>query len=648
MSMLFRHRYSAISRALAAALGVVTCTAAAPIPDNLVVEGVPPVPAELRDDVGRYLEFRAAMFQDWHPQRHEMLILTRFGNTNQLHQVATPGGARRQLTFLTEPVQGGGFRPKSGECVVFAQDTGGAENFQLFRHDFATGRVTLLTDGTSRNTGPAWSDDGRLLAFASNARNGIDADIWVLDPDQPEQRRLVCEVKGGAWTVKDWSPDGRSLLLAEFLSANDSHLWLADLATGRKQRLTPATETPVSRGLARFSRDGAEVFLTSDEGAECKRLGRMSLADRRFVPLTGDIPWEVETFDLSPDGATIAYTTNEDGASRLRFVRVDGGAAPPDPVLPAGVITGLKWSHDGTCVGFGMTSARSPADAFACETATGKVTRWTHSEAGGLDTSAFVEPELVRVKSFDGLSISGLLYQPDAARFPGPRPVLILIHGGPEGQSRPIFLARNNFFLDELGIALLYPNVRGSTGYGKTFLSLDDGFKREDSVKDIGAFLDLIATRPQLDAGRVGVMGGSYGGYMTLASLIHYGDRLRCGCDIVGISNFLTFLENTADYRRDVRRQEYGDESDPKMADFLRKISPTNHAAKINRPLFIVQGRNDPRVPVTEAEQMVRAVRANGTPVWYLMAKDEGHGFRKKPNADFQFLSTVMFFKEHL
>jgi dipeptidyl aminopeptidase/acylaminoacyl peptidase len=374
----------------------------------------------------------------------------------------------------------------------------------------------------------------------------------------------------------------------------------------------------------------------------------MSLADRRFVPLTGDIPWEVETFDLSPDGATIAYTTNEDGASRLHFIRIDGGAAPPDPDLPAGVITGLKWSHDGTYVGFGMTSARSPADAFACEAATGTVTRWTHSEAGGLDTSAFIEPEIVRIKSFDGLGVSGLLYQPDPARFPGPRPVLVLIHGGPEGQSRPIFLARNNYFLNELGIALLYPNVRGSTGYGKTFLSLDDGFKREDSVKDIGAFLDFIATRPQLDSRRVGVMGGSYGGYMTLASLIRYGDRLRGGCDIVGISNFLTFLENTADYRREVRRQEYGDEREPKMAEFLREISPTNHAAKITRPLFIVQGKNDPRVPVTEAEQMVRAVRANGTPVWYLMAKDEGHGFRKKPNADFQFLSTVMFFKEHL
>jgi dipeptidyl aminopeptidase/acylaminoacyl peptidase len=194
----------------------------------------------------------------------------------------------------------------------------------------------------------------------------------------------------------------------------------------------------------------------------------------------------------------------------------------------------------------------------------------------------------------------------------------------------------------------LFPNVRGSSGYGKTFLTLDNGFKREDSVKDIGAFLDFIAARKALDTSKVAVMGGSYGGYMTLACLIHHGDRLRCGCDIVGISNFLTFLANTSDYRRDVRRPEYGDERDPKMAEFLRRISPTAHAAKITKPLFIVQGKNDPRVPVTEAEQMVKAVRANGTTVWYLAAADEGHGFKKKSNADFQFLATVMFFKNHL
>jgi len=637
-----------MQRALLGLFLLVTTAAADPLPANLVAQGIPPIPPELKTEAGRYLDFRAAAFQGWHPLRREMLITTRFADTPQLHLVKTPAGARRQLTFLTEPVRGASFRPKTGECLVFSQDTGGTEMFQLHRLDPSTGRLTLLTDGTSRNTGATWSRDGRQLAFTSTARNGNDNDIWVLDPDQPAARRLVSEVQGGGWSVSDWSPAGNTLLLTEYVSANESHLWTADLQSGQRQRITPLTATPVSRQGAVFSNDGSEIFLTSDESGEFQQLGRLSLATKQFVPMTGDTPWDVESFALSPDGTTLACVVNEDGSSRLRFLSTGDTAPPPPPALPSGVITGLEWSDDSEAVGFSMTSARSPADAWSCHPATGQISRWTESEAGGLDPSSFIEPETVRRPSFDGVTVSGLLYLPDPTAFPGPRPVLINIHGGPEGQSRPVFQARNNYYLNEMGVALLYPNVRGSAGYGKTFLALDNGFKREDSVKDIGTFLDFIATRPELDASRTAVIGGSYGGYMTLASLIHYPDRLRCGCDIVGISNFLTFLANTSGYRRDLRRVEYGDERDPKMAAFLQEISPTTQASRIRQPLFIVQGKNDPRVPVTEAEQMVQAVRDNGTPVWYLMATDEGHGFSKKKNADYQFLSTLLFFKAHL
>jgi dipeptidyl aminopeptidase/acylaminoacyl peptidase len=246
------------------------------------------------------------------------------------------------------------------------------------------------------------------------------------------------------------------------------------------------------------------------------------------------------------------------------------------------------------------------------------------------------------------LKVSAFVYRPDPQRFPGKRPVAVIIHGGPESQSRPGFMARYNYFLNELGIALVVPNVRGSAGYGKRFLTLDDGYLREDSVKDIGAFLDWIGTDSGLDPARVSVMGGSYGGYMTLASLVHFSDRLRCGVDVVGISNFVTFLTNTQEYRRDLRRVEYGDERDPRMRAHLEKISPLNQVDRIRVPLMVVQGKNDPRVPLSEAEQMVKAVRAQGQTCAYLMAKDEGHGFAKKPNADFQFLSTIQFLQEHL
>jgi dipeptidyl aminopeptidase/acylaminoacyl peptidase len=318
------------------------------------------------------------------------------------------------------------------------------------------------------------------------------------------------------------------------------------------------------------------------------------------------------------------------------------------PKLPLGVPSNLSWHENSRDLAFNMTSAKSPFDVYSLDVKAGKVERWTESETGGLTTSTFVEPELIKLKSFDGTPISAFVYRPDPAKFPGKRPAMINIHGGPESQSRPGFQARYNYYLTELGIGIIYPNVRGSSGYGKTFLTLDNGFKREDSVKDIGAIVEWVKKDNAFDAKKIAVIGGSYGGFMTLASLTHFPDDLKCGVDVVGISNFLTFLKNTQDYRRDLRRAEYGDERDEKMREFLEKISPTTNVKKIKSPLFVVQGKNDPRVPVTEAEQMVKAIRDNGGTVWYLMAQDEGHGFAKKKNYDFQFLATILFFKEHL
>jgi dipeptidyl aminopeptidase/acylaminoacyl peptidase len=339
--------------------------------------------------------------------------------------------------------------------------------------------------------------------------------------------------------------------------------------------------------------------------------------------------------------------TNEDGASVLHRIDAETGKALAVPALPVGVVNSLAWHESGRELGLSLSSARAPSDLYAVDFDKQRVERWTESETGGLNTAAFAEAEVVRWKSFDGRTISGLLYKPPA-RFTGPRPVVINIHGGPEGQSRPTFLGRNNFLIDQLGVAILFPNVRGSTGFGKTFAKLDNGRLREDSVKDIGALLDWLKARPDLDAARVMVTGGSYGGYMTLAAATKFDNRIRASLSVVGISNFVTFLENTEDYRRDLRRVEYGDERDPAMREFLLGISPMNHAGRISKPLFVVQGRNDPRVPYTEAEQMVATVRGKGGPVWYLLAEDEGHGFAKKRNQDFQFFATVAFMQSYL
>jgi dipeptidyl aminopeptidase/acylaminoacyl peptidase len=637
------------ANALTLALALATVvTSNAQTPDNLVAEGIPAASKELKADVGRYLEFRSASFSSWHPVKRELLIATRFADAAQLHEVRLPGGARRQLTFTPEPARGGAWQRKHGRYIYFSQDIGGGEFYQFHRLDPDSGRITLLTDGKSRNEGGAMSSDGELIAYTSTRRNGRDYDIYVMDPSAPASNRMISEMSGGGWAAVDWSEDKSRLLVAEYISINKSRIYLMDVKTGTKELLTPDKETPVAYTGAEFARDGKSIFFSSDDGSEFQRLYHMDLKTRTMRLLPTDINWDVDEFDVSPDSKTIAFVTNEDGVGKIHLIDVKSGRKQRPPHLPLGIPSNVSWHENGHEIAFNFTSARSPADVYSYDVKSGQLDRWTESETGGLQTGNFVEPELVRVKSFDGLTVSGFLYRPDPKKFPGRRPLIINIHGGPESQSRPNFLGRNNYYLDELGVAVLLPNVRGSSGYGKTFLTLDNGFKREDSVKDIGAFLDWAGSDAGIDAGRIAVMGGSYGGYMTLACMTHFSDRLRCGVDVVGISSFLTFLKNTQDYRRDLRRVEYGDERDPKMAEFMAQIAPLNNVEKIGKPLFVVQGLNDPRVPVTEAEQMAKAIRDRGGKVWYLMAKDEGHGFQKKKNADFQFISTIQFFKENL
>jgi dipeptidyl aminopeptidase/acylaminoacyl peptidase len=616
--------------------------------DNLVVEGVPAVPRSLVTEVQRYTEARSASFGGWHPQRLEMLVGTRFGNSAQVHHVAAPRGMRRQLTFFEEPVSSLGYDPVAAEFFLFSWDAGGSEFRQIYRHDLASGEIALLTDGgRSQNGSVEWSRSGEHIAYTSTRRNGRDRDIYVMDPRRPETDRLVVELRGGGWGVGDWSPDDGRLLVGEYVSVNESHLWLLELATGEMRPLTPRDRAGVAQRSAAFAPDGRGVYLTTDLDSEFARLAHLDLATGETRFLSSAIAAEVTGFTLTEDGRHLVFHVNDAGFSRLYLMELAGHTYRAIEGLPAGVYGGMSWHADGRHLAVTVNSARSPSDVQVVDIVSGAVTRWTESELGGLVAEHLSEPEPIRWTSFDGLEITGFMYRPPA-RWEGRRPVIISIHGGPEAQSRPVFLGRNNYYLNELGAALIYPNVRGSTGFGKTFVALDNGYLRENAVRDIGALLDWVAEQPDLDAGRVMVMGGSYGGYMTLASAIHFNDRIRCSLSVVGISNFVTFLQNTEDYRRDLRRVEYGDERDLAMRTFLEQISPTTRAAEISQPLFIVQGANDPRVPRTEAVQMVETVRHHGSPVWYLEAKDEGHGFRKKANADFQFYATVLFIREHL
>ena len=615
--------------------------------EALVVEGVPPIPAALAEEVGRYTEFRSAGFSSWHPKLREMIIATRFGNVTQAHRVKFPGAARTQLTFYPDRVSGGRFDPKTGDTFLFSKDTGGNEFFQYYRQDFADGKATLLTDGKSRNTGAKWSNGGSWIAYGSTRRTGNDVDVYVVDASNPASNRLVMENSGGGWEVADWSPDDKQLLVAEGISINETYLRLVDVASGKSTLLTPkGGKEKVAYGNAAFAKDGKGLYVTVDQDSEFQRLAYMDLASQKTSFLTPDTA-DVEEFDISPDGKTIAYVANEKGVGVLHLFDTVARQERPGPKLPLGTIGNVQWHEDGGIIGFTLETARANSDAYSYDVKTGKVDRWTFSETGGLNAAHFSEPELISWKGFDGREITGFLYRP-SAKFTGKRPVSIEIHGGPEGQARPDFIGVWNYLLNELGVAIVMPNIRGSTGYGKTYLKLDNGELREGAYKDIGALLDWIKTRPDLDADRVMVGGGSYGGHMTLAVAYLYSDRIRCAVDVVGPSNFVTFLQNTSGYRQDLRRVEYGDERDPKIRAFLERTAPLNNAEKIRKPLFVIQGYNDPRVPRTESEQMVQKIRGMGTPVWYLMAKDEGHGFAKKSNRDYQFYATIQFMKQYL
>jgi dipeptidyl aminopeptidase/acylaminoacyl peptidase len=614
-------------------------------PPAITTRSVPIVPVEIEERLRQYQNTRAAAFHGWSPDGNGLLIATRFGNTAQLHRVYEPGGRRDQITFFDEPVTGR-YLPKAADgALLLSMSQGGSERDQLFLFEAKGGRAKLLTDGRSRNILQAVTRDGSKIAFASNARNGRDTDIYVLEPRVAGSLKLVLKGDGEFWEAHDWSADGTKLLVNRYVSINESYPGILDVTTGKKQMFTAPGPSPASFELLRFSPDSKSVLLATDVHSEFKQLARLNLETMQYTWLTEDIPWDVDAIQVDPTSGHIAFTVNDDGASALYLLE---GDKPVRLEHPSGVITAPEFSPDGSRLGFTLARYDAPPDVYSISLADRKLSRWTFSEVGGLDPTTFVAPSPIRFAAFDGRKIPAYLYRPRGASHEKPVPVLISIHGGPESQYRPFFSGFEQFFVNDLGFAVIAPNVRGSSGYGKTYLKLDNAEKRVDSVRDIGGLLDWIATQPDLDAKRVAVMGGSYGGYMVLASLTHYSDRIRAGVDIVGVASFNTMLKTTSAYRRDLRRAEYGDERDPKMQAFFRQTDPLNNAGNIHSALLVAHGRNDPRVPFTEAEQIVAKVRSNGNTVWTIYADNEGHGFQKKANRDYLNDVIAVFLKRNL
>lgn len=616
--------------------------------ENLIAENISEIPKELANQVKKYSEARGASLAEIHPRKNEIIINTRFGSTPQLHRITQPMGARTQISFFDEPVNGASYEPVKGEYLIYSKDVGGNEFGQLYKLDLKTLHSTLLTDGgRSQNGGAIWQKDGKGFYYSSTKRNGGDRDIYYMDPLNPKSDKLILQVKGGGWGISDISDDGKKLLIGEYISANESHIWLLETESGKLSEVTDRKSKGIIQADALFSDKKDEIWFVSDKDNEFQRLATMNLDSKKVNYHTSKIPWNVENGILSEDKKMFVFITNEAGVNKMYLMNTGDKSYTAVKNIPIGLIGGASFTKDNQSIFFTQSTAQTASDVYKLTIKTGAIERWTESELGEMQQSDMALPKFIEWKSFDNLKISGFYY-PAAAKFTGKRPVLINIHGGPEGQSMASFLGASNYYTNEMGVALIYPNVRGSSGFGKTFIAKDNGFLREDSVKDIGALLDWIAQQPELDKDKIMIMGGSYGGYMTLATAFHYSDRIKCSVDIVGISNFNTFLKNTEEYRRDLRRVEYGDERIPEMAAFFEKMAPLNNIDKIKKPLFIIQGTNDPRVPVTEATQMRDKLKANGNTVWYLEAKDEGHGFRKKANVDFQRLAVIRFMQDYL
>ena len=623
---------------------------------NLWVEAVGEIPAALTEKLEQYNNIRSAGFASWDASGKGIYITTRFAEVAQIHLVKEPGAYREQITFFKEPVTRIALCPHPGKNgFLYQRDEGGNEQFQIYYFNRLTGTSTLLTDGKSRNSNYLWNKKGDKIAFCSTRRNGRDLDFYITPLENTAASKLILENKGNGWGIIDWSEDETQMVVVNYLSINEAKLYLLNLSSGKLDEIRPgntAIAYPNTVHSARFSKNGKGIFLCSDEDAEYKMLRYYDIASGKILKIEAILN-DVEAFDLSDDGSKLVFVKNEGGYSKPYLMNTQTFTYVPLPVGLMGVIQNMKFNKDNNQLAFSFSAPQHPSELYVYNLKNGKTKRWTYSETAGLNPAQFSKTTLINYPTFDKDEQTGkrrmipaFLISPQ--KISGKLPVLISIHGGPESQSRAGFNERNQFFANELGVAVLVPNVRGSSGYGKSYLKLDNGFLRENSVKDIGALLDWIATQPQLDTSRVAVIGGSYGGYMSLASMTRYNNRLTCGIDLFGISNFVSFLNNTAGYRVDLRRAEYGDEQDPKMKEHLIKISPLTNIKNITKPMFIYQGENDPRVPLSESEQMLEALKQNDVNVSYVIAKDEGHGLAKKANRDYVLAAMALFLKQHL
>lgn len=593
-----------------------------PEPDttSVVARFIEPRQGRSRYTFERYLNSQTAQMPDFSPDGSRICFVADITGLPQLWQVPVDGGWPEQRTFAADRVMGGHYAHHT-PAIVFSTDSGGNERAQLFTlrdgdvSDLAVDPAVMHIFGTI-----SWDD--QRVAFSDNRRHPAYFDVYTANLDGSDERRVY--EQDGSNVVSDWSRDGRSLLIVRQTGSLDSELFLLDLDSGEATHLTPHEGIAVYSS-AQFTPDGAAIYLRTDEGSEFMRLARMDLETHKLEFLTPD-DCDVSAAGLSPDGGSSALIRNEQGYGALSIRSLETGEERTVPGLPRGIAVQPVWSPDGSRLAFTFTDYASTPNIWVWDLGTDRVTQVTQVAQGGIPRDSFIAPELVAFPSFDSLEVPAFLYMPPDAERP---PIVVHVHGGPESQAVPAYNPVVQYLVNR-GYAVLTPNVRGSTGYGRTYTHLDDVERRMDSVADLQAAVGWLRQSGRVDGDRIAVMGGSYGGFMVLAALTAYPDIWTAGVDIVGIANLETFLRNTGAYRRHWRIPEYGDPD--RDAELFRRISPIHHVDRVAAPLMIIHGDNDPRVPLSEAEQMVGALERRGLPVEFLRFPDEGHGVVKLKN----------------
>ena len=574
-------------------------------------------------DLREFLEARSASPVGFSGDGTRLYVSSNLTGTSQLFQMPVAGGELTQLTNFAEPV--GAVAVPDSDLVLLQVDTGGNERHRLFLLDSSGGEPQALTDEPEFiHWIGSVSRDGKTFSYQSNRRNGTDFDVFVRDLDTGEDR---CVLQMGGWcSPRSFSPDGRWLSVLRNTERNmDSDLYLVDLSEGEVVHVNPH-EGDASTGAPSWLADGSGFLFTTDEGREFGAVARYSLADRSWsfvAEADGDLHATVDR-----TGTRALLTSSVDGFSRAWLADpADLGSRRQIELPGAGVLTGAVFAPDGSKLAIGFSSASVPGDVWMVDVADGTSNRLTNSPNPVADRR-MVEADLIRFESFDGLPVPAFVYRP-AASGSGPSPVIVQIHGGPEGQSVPAWDPLKQYLVAR-GYAVVSPNVRGSTGYGRTYHHLDDVRLRLDSVRDLAALHEWLSAQPDMDAQRAALYGGSYGGYMVLAGLTFQPDLWAAAVDIVGISSLVTFLENTSPWRRKFREREYGSlETD---REFLHEVSPMTHIENLRAPLFIIHGANDPRVPLSEAEQIAKVLEAKEVRHELVVYPDEGHGLAKLAN----------------